>query len=95
MLEGGTSTKCPPGSTKCFAFRVPTRYGKYLKQAGFDVMSLANNHAGDFGEYGRITRERRSTTSGIKHAGSDKEPILDDLSGSKRQAGRLYRFRSQ
>src|SRR4051812_17463929 len=29
----------------CFAFRVPTRYGKYLKDAGFDVMNLANNHA--------------------------------------------------
>jgi len=73
MLEGGTSTKCPPGSTKCFAFRVPTRYGKYLKQAGFDVMSLANNHAGDFGDYGRQSTRKTLDDLGIKHAGSDKE----------------------
>jgi len=73
MLEGGSSTKCPPGSTKCFAFRVPTRYGKYLKQAGFDVMSLANNHAADFGEYGRITTRKTLDALGIKHAGSDKD----------------------
>ena len=43
IVDGGTSAKCRPGSTQCFAFRVPTRYGKYLKAAGFDVMSVANN----------------------------------------------------
>src|SRR4051812_33612592 len=73
MLEGGTSTKCPPDSKRCFAFRVPTRYGKYLKEAGFDVMSLANNHAGDFGDYGRSSTRKTLDALGIKYAGSDKE----------------------
>jgi poly-gamma-glutamate capsule biosynthesis protein CapA/YwtB (metallophosphatase superfamily) len=73
MLEGGTSTKCPAGSKRCFAFRVPTRYGKYLKQAGFDVMSLANNHAGDFGDYGRSSTRKVLDDLGIKYAGSDNE----------------------
>lgn len=72
MLEGGTTTKCPPGSTRCFAFRVPTRYGKLLKDAGFDVLSLANNHAGDFGDYGRESTRKVLDALGIKHAGSDK-----------------------
>ena len=72
MLEGGTSTKCPPGSTRCFAFRVPTRYGKLLKDAGFDVLSLANNHAADFGDYGRESTRKVLDALGIKHAGSDK-----------------------
>ncbi|MFN0278318.1 MAG: CapA family protein [Pyrinomonadaceae bacterium] len=73
MVDSGTSAKCSPGSTKCFAFRVPTRYGKYLKDAGFDVMSLANNHAGDFGDAGRTSTRKVLDELGIKHAGSDRE----------------------
>src|SRR5206468_4460463 len=51
LVEGGKSEKCPdvkPGQpAHCFAFRVPTRYGRYLKDAGFDIFNLANNHASD------------------------------------------------
>ena len=70
IVDGGTSVKCRPGSTRCFAFRTPTRYGKYFKAAGFDIMSLANNHAGDFGEAGRISTQRVLDEQGIKYAGS-------------------------
>jgi poly-gamma-glutamate capsule biosynthesis protein CapA/YwtB (metallophosphatase superfamily) len=86
MLEGGTSAKCPPNSTRCFAFRMPTRYGKYLKEAGFDVLSLANNHAGDFGDYGRQSTRKTLDDLGIKHAGSDKEKYSTaylDVKGKK------------
>jgi capsule synthesis protein PGA_cap len=76
MLEGGKSAKCsepkPGEPVRCFAFRVPTRYGAYLKEAGFDVLSLANNHAGDFGIYGRTSTRKILDDLGIKHAGSDK-----------------------
>lgn len=72
MVDGGATSKCSPRSTRCFAFRVPTRYGKYLKAAGFDVMSLANNHAGDFGDAGRDSTRRTLDELGIKHAGSDR-----------------------
>jgi poly-gamma-glutamate capsule biosynthesis protein CapA/YwtB (metallophosphatase superfamily) len=75
MLEGGTSSKCGPKSRKCYAFRVPTRYGKYLKEAGFDVMSLANNHASDFGLEGRQSTRRVLDQQGIAHAGADFEDI--------------------
>lgn len=71
IVDSGTSAKCRPGSTKCFAFRVPVRYGKYLKKAGFDVMSVANNHAGDFGEVGRSSTRKVLDEQGIKYAGSD------------------------
>jgi poly-gamma-glutamate capsule biosynthesis protein CapA/YwtB (metallophosphatase superfamily) len=71
MIDSGMSAKCSPGSTRCFAFRVPTRYGKYLKEAGFDVMSVANNHAGDFGDAGRASTRKVLDELGIKHAGSD------------------------
>jgi poly-gamma-glutamate capsule biosynthesis protein CapA/YwtB (metallophosphatase superfamily) len=72
MTDGGVSSKCSPGSTQCYAFRVPTRYGKYLKDAGFDVMSLANNHAGDFGDKGRTDTRATLDALGIKHAGSSR-----------------------
>jgi hypothetical protein len=70
IVDTGTSVKCSPGSTKCFAFRMPTRYGQYLKAAGFDVMGVANNHAGDFGEAGRLSTLRVLDEQDIKHAGS-------------------------
>lgn len=73
MADSGLSSKCSPGSTRCFAFRVPTRYGKYLKEAGFDIMSLANNHAGDLGDFGRTSTRKVLDDLGIKHAGSDRE----------------------
>jgi hypothetical protein len=70
LLEGGTSEKCKnsqPG--RCYAFRVPTRYGQYLKDAGFDVMSLANNHALDFGLDGRESSKKVLDGLGIAHSG--------------------------
>ena len=73
MTDGGTSTKCGASSANCFAFRMPTRYGKYLKEAGFDVLSLANNHAGDFGDTGRTSTRKTLDELGIKHCGSDKD----------------------
>lgn len=69
LCDRGTSTKSGPRS---FAFRVPTRYGKYLKTAGFDVLSLANNHASDFGSQGRETTRQTLNALGIAHAGGDK-----------------------
>lgn len=35
-----------------FSFRMPTAYAATLREMGFDVMSLANNHAMDFGLQG-------------------------------------------
>lgn len=83
MLEGGKTEKCPPNSTRCFAFRMPTRYGKLLKEAGFDVLSLANNHAADFGDYGRESTRKTLDAVGIKHAGSDKSQFTTAIVEAK------------
>jgi|YNPMSStandDraft_1061717.scaffolds.fasta_scaffold02519_1 poly-gamma-glutamate capsule biosynthesis protein CapA/YwtB (metallophosphatase superfamily) len=72
LIDSGNSTKCAKQTSNCFAFRMPTRYAKYLKEAGFDVLSLANNHIGDFGEAGRVSTRKTLDELGIKHAGSDK-----------------------
>ena len=76
IIDGGVSEKCgtpkPGEPIRCFAFRMPTRFAKNLKAAGFDVMSVANNHASDFGDAGRASTRKTLESLGIKHAGSDR-----------------------
>ncbi len=76
LIDGGVSEKCgvpkPGQPIRCFAFRSPTRYGKLLKEAGFDILSVANNHASDFGAEGRSSTRRTLDAAGIKHAGGDR-----------------------
>ena len=69
LCDNGASTKSGPRS---YAFRVPTRYGRHLQAAGFDVLSLANNHASDFGAAGRKSTRAVLDKLGIGHAGGDK-----------------------
>jgi len=49
LCDNGITEKCDPDSLDCYVFRMPEAYGDDLKDAGFDIMSLANNHVGDFG----------------------------------------------
>lgn len=46
-----TTQKCKD-SKNCFVFRMPVYFSSYFKDAGFDFLSLANNHSGDFGDRG-------------------------------------------
>ena len=66
--EGGTPKTCRDPKV-CYVFRSPERYVQNLVNAGFDVMSLANNHAGDFGEMGRRSSMKALDGVGIQHAG--------------------------
>ncbi len=66
--EGGTPKSCKDPKV-CYAFRSPTRYVANLVDAGFDMMSLANNHAGDMGDEGRDTTMNTLLQAGILHAG--------------------------
>lgn len=75
-----------PKPVTCYAFRMPTRYTKYLKQAGFDVMSVANNHALDFGTAGILSTRRSLDANGIKHAGGNRAKFSTaylDVKGKK------------
>lgn len=66
--EGGTPKTCRDPKV-CYAFRTPVRYVKNLVNAGFDMMSLANNHAGDMGDLGRKSSMRTLEEASILHAG--------------------------
>ena len=63
-LSSGGGSKCGKGSTNCFAFQTPPSYARWIQQAGFTVLNLANNHAYDFGVGGL-----RQTTDALAGVG--------------------------
>lgn len=69
LLEGGEAAKKCKNSSSCYVFRSPPHYAEYLKTAGFDVLSLANNHARDFGEEGRTASMQALRAAGLFHTG--------------------------
>jgi hypothetical protein len=69
LLDNGGTPKTCKDPKVCYVFRTPTRYVNNLTRAGFDIMSLANNHAGDFGEAGRKSSMKTLEAAGILHAG--------------------------
>src|SRR6187399_1847374 len=71
LQDGGEPVKQCKDTRICFLFRTPTRYAQYLASAGFDVMSLANNHARDFGEEGRSSSMAALDAVGIRHSGRE------------------------
>jgi hypothetical protein len=84
LADDGTSEKCArskPG--RCYAFRVPTRYADHLASAGFDVVSLANNHVGDFGDAGRASTRAALDAAGVRYAGAPGEVARLDVRGTR------------
>ncbi len=69
LVDGGEPGKRCSNPVACYRFRSPSRYAEHLVAAGFDVMSLANNHARDFGEDGRLATMRTLAAAGLHHSG--------------------------
>ncbi len=60
------------GEEKAFYFRADPRVVRTLQIAGLDFVSLANNHAGDFGEEGLLQTIAVLDHAGIAHAGAGR-----------------------
>ena len=82
-LATGGSSKCGAGSSNCFAFRTPPSYAKWLKQAGFTVMNLANNHAYDFGAVGQRQTLAALRRVGIRNTGRPGTQAVQTVGGQK------------
>jgi len=63
--------------SKAWLFRMPVKYGTIFKSAGFDVLSIANNHIGDFGDAGRESTIKTLDSCGIKYAGLLEYPSVE------------------
>lgn len=74
FLDYGEPYKRCRDSNLCYLFRMPEKYSLTLSDAGFDILSLANNHFGDFG----WAASRRTTSLldslGINYAGPVEHP---------------------
>jgi poly-gamma-glutamate capsule biosynthesis protein CapA/YwtB (metallophosphatase superfamily) len=71
LVDGGEPGKKCSNPAACYLFRSPTRYAEHYKNAGFDALSLANNHARDFGEEGRSSSMDALSAAGIASSGRE------------------------
>jgi hypothetical protein len=67
----------------CFQFRSPPTYAGILKQAGFSLVNLANNHALDFGQQGHQNTEEALTKAGVAFTGPPGMITVVDVKGIK------------
>jgi hypothetical protein len=85
MFDGeGTAKRCRDMS-QCYVFRTPASYAEHFTDAGFDVLSLANNHSGDFGPSGRSGTKAVLKKAGIAYAGltGTDESVIFERNGCK------------
>lgn len=74
FLDDGKVFKQCKDTTICYAFKMPSKYVNCLVQSGFDVVSLANNHIGDFGDPGRLNTMTLLDSVGIHYGGLLSHP---------------------
>ena len=72
LLDEGGEPKRLKDTTGRYLFRMPERYAHHLAEAGFDALSLANNHARDFGAEGMRRTIERLSEAGIACAGIEE-----------------------
>ncbi len=74
----GTTTPGPTPTTTssrkpgegCFAFRMPPAYARWIREAGFTVVNLANNHTRDYGAQGLRDTRAALEAHGVRHTGA-------------------------
>jgi hypothetical protein len=69
LMDGGEPVKVCKDPSLCYLFRSPSNYARHFRDAGFDTLSLANNHARDFGEEGRDSSMLSLEREGLTHSG--------------------------
>ena len=74
FLDIGDPFKKCRDTTLCYLFKMPESYSSLLAGAGFDIVSLANNHVGDFGEPGKARTRYLLDSLGIRYAGLIENP---------------------
>jgi poly-gamma-glutamate capsule biosynthesis protein CapA/YwtB (metallophosphatase superfamily) len=78
----GKCSAATAGKT-CFQFRSPPGYANVLKDAGFALVNLANNHAYDFGPAGHTNTRAALDAAGVKYTGPPGMITVVDVKGVK------------
>ena len=87
FLTGEGPVKQCSDPSKCYAFKMPDQYVNHFVNAGFDLLSVANNHVGDFGDVGRANTKKVLSQAGLHFAGLQSCPTV-----SFEKNGVLYGF---
>jgi poly-gamma-glutamate capsule biosynthesis protein CapA/YwtB (metallophosphatase superfamily) len=84
LTEDTGASKCgTPPEPNCYAFRSPPSYAAHLKEGGFQLMNLANNHTRDFGVQGALNTRAALDAAGIKYTGAQDEITVVEVKGIK------------
>jgi len=84
-LSVGGASKCGADTSTCFSFQAPPANAKGLRWAGFDLLSVANNHAFDFGAEGQRQTLKALARERLLYAGLPDQVTITDV-GSTRVA---------
>lgn len=79
LVDSGGVAKTCADMSRCYVFRSPEAYTEHFVRAGFDFLSIANNHSGDFGAEGRRRTKAALQAAGIAFAGlagTDEKAII-------------------
>lgn len=89
-VEGPLTDRGEPEPDKKYVFRSPpAKVSAALKQAGFNVVSLANNHTLDYGADGLAQTIEALEAAGIRHAGAGadlqaaRQPVMFQVDGQR------------
>lgn len=75
LSDNASREKFCKDTSICYAFRMPESFGTCFKNAGFDILTIANNHSGDFGDAGRVSTVKVLDSLQIHTAGWVRYPV--------------------
>jgi poly-gamma-glutamate synthesis protein (capsule biosynthesis protein) len=73
-LEGALTDRGEPWP-KGFNFRTPPKFASGLREAGFDVVSVGNNHTMDYGVDGLLDTVSALNSAGIGYSGAGEQDV--------------------
>jgi poly-gamma-glutamate capsule biosynthesis protein CapA/YwtB (metallophosphatase superfamily) len=74
-------TNALPETESAYQLCAAPENARYLAGAGFDLLSLANNHRFDCGEKGLAETQSTLTEAGLGFIGSGPEPVYREING--------------
>jgi poly-gamma-glutamate capsule biosynthesis protein CapA/YwtB (metallophosphatase superfamily) len=79
--EAGQPTPKPQPVAGCHQFRLPPSYAGHLRDAGFQLMNIANNHTLDQGQTGLDNTRDALDSVGIKFTGRPRPDHRGEVKG--------------
>jgi hypothetical protein len=83
FAHAGRTSKCIYISSQCHAFQGDSSFADTLKAAGFDFVSLINNHSYDYGTAGLKDTEAELDRVGLPYIAPDKQTASITVKGVK------------